>query len=238
MESELAPLRAQARSQQPQVDPRQIIQAMIQDPAGIMKQYGVPKEYQQHMTAALVAAEMQAMGIPVDGQMHARVSAFPAKQTADAALEEARAVRQLVEADQQKAKAAANRESLKIASTDKAKYPHLAAAMAKNPALFEGRVTAESDVAALAESLEKELTAYGEALGVKPAAQTASQEDAGSTTTTSTQVTAQPAGTRAGDPPPLPKEKTSSGFSEADNEALIEKITRKHRSGAYDSTPR
>lgn len=234
MESELAPLRAQARSPQPQVDPRQIVQAMIQNPVGTMKQFGVPKEYQQHMTAALVSAEMQEMGIPVSGHVAARVEQFPTNQKIDAVTADVQALRQSIEADRNAQKQSANRESLKTLSTDKNKYPLLAAAMAKNPALFEGKVTAESDAATLAESLEKELAQYGEALGVKPQAQTASHEDAGNAnTTTSTQVTAQPVEARAGNPPPLPKNGPTSSFTEADDYALRERITRKFQSGAY-----
>lgn len=238
MESELAPLRAQARQpQQSQVDPRAIVQAMIQDPVGTLKQFGVAPEYQKHMTASLVTAEMQSMGIPVTPQMAAQTQQFPVMQKADAALTEAAALRQEWNAKEKASKEVANRESLKNITADKSKYPHLAAAMAKNPGRYAGRVTAESDVAALASEIENELAAMVTDLGyTKPNAQTASQEDAGSTTTTSTNVTAQPVGTRAGDPPPLPNKQPTSGFTEADDMALRERISRKHAAGGYNQS--
>ncbi len=238
METELAPLRAQARSTPQGPTPQQIIQAMIQNPHALMKEYGVPKEYQQHMTAALVAAEMQEMGLPIDPGLATRVHTFPQTQKVDALANDVAALRQTLDDSAKTVRVSANRESLKTTSSDKSKYPYLAAAMAKNPTLFEGKVTAESDVAALAESLEKELAATADALGYKPQAQTASQEDAGNaSTTTSTQVTAHTAGTMAGNPPPLPRANAASGFSEADADALKDKIARKYKAGAYDKPP-
>lgn len=238
METELAPLRAQARQQPTGPTPQQVIQAMIQDPLGTMNQFKVPQEYRQHMTAALVAGEMQAMGIAVDPGLQARVQQFPQTQKIDNIQTELEALRQREKAREDAAKASVVRESLKTTAADKTKYPHLAAAMANNPELYASRVSAESDPAALAESLEKELAATAAALGYKPPqAQTASQADAGNAnTTTSTQVTAQTVNTRAGDPPPLPNKTASSGFSEADDAALKERIARKHAAGAYGKT--
>lgn len=235
MEGELAPLRAQARTQNQQPSPEQVIQAMINDPHGTMARFKVPKEYRQHMTAALVAGEMQEMGMQVDPGLAAKVSTFPQTQKVDALASELEALRQREKARDDEAKKAANQASLKTVTADKTKYPHLAAAMAKNPELYSSRVTAESDPAGLAETLEKELAITAEALGVKVApAQTASQEDAGNAnTTTSMQVTAQPVGTRAGDPPPLPNKQAGVGFTEDDNRALVERIARKHAAGAY-----
>lgn len=238
MESELAPLRAQARGPQGPT-PQQVIQAMVQNPHGTMGHYGVPKEYQQHMARSLIAAEMQAMGIPVDPMIAAQTAAFPTSQKADTALEQVAALRQELATRDSEAKVRTARESLK--TIDKSKYPHLAAMMAKNPGLYDARVTAESDIAALSESIEKELATVATTFGVKTdAAQSASQEDAGNaTTTTSTQVTAQPVGTRAGDPPPLPKGNKST-FTEDDDKALRDEIARKYDAGHYGttSTPR
>lgn len=201
LESELAGYRAKAAPSQadPAADKRQL----LQDPIGYMqRKFGLTTEELMHVNRVNLAVAMgdaapqELRNLAQQGPLIAQQS-----QIASALESLSRQVQEIVKEKQTVSTA----QSLQALVTDKAKYPHLATAVAKNPKLLEQRMAGRSGTAEeIAKVLEDEAALFAESFGVKAEAQTASDDAAKKEAQSEKSKPAPLAGGSIGDVPPLP----------------------------------
>jgi hypothetical protein len=213
-----------------QHDPDAIRREFTANPHGAMQKYGIP---QDHVTRMLVAT---ALGDQAPPELKALAMMGPQVTATQALQSENQALRQRLEALEANFAGKSSVESFGKVAVDKAKYPLLAAALAKSPELFHSEVTSHrGDAATLAEQLEGRLKMTAQALGITPTASTADADKANANAqqATSTQAPAPLAGTMGGDPPPIPQKTSGGSLDEQGLRALRDDIVRKAESGAY-----
>jgi hypothetical protein len=225
METELSTLRARpAPAPQPSApafDPAAFRQQMINDPLAAFKAMGVPHD---HITRILVAHGLEAAGQPVPSELRNQMALGPQINATMAMQSDFQTLRQRMEAFEAKITSEANRTTFSKLIADKAKYPHLAAAYAADPSLFDSDVAGhKGDAAALADATEARLTKMAAALGVKAIPKPASDEAADNNAQGS-QGMAQAVGVDS-TPPPIPQK--SGAWSEAEHQRLRDEIVRK-----------
>lgn len=215
LEREVSGYRSQPQPQAPTFDPR----AFTADPLGAMTRMGIPVD---HVTRVLVAHTLGDQAPPelkVLAAMGPQVSATNALQVE---LEQLR--RQVSELTTSQSKKSAG-ESFKALAADKAKYPHLASAIAADASLYDEDIQSfGGNVEDFLAKEEKRLARLAPALGVKPPA--ASVANADTTTDQSKQVTPAVAAALNGEMPPLPETKVGV-FTQADHDKLKEEVVRK-----------
>lgn len=215
-------------------DPATIAREITNNPFGAFQKYGVPTD---HVTRVLVAT---ALGDQAPPEMKALAMMGPQVTATQAVQAENQALRQRLDALEQRLTGQATRESFQSVSADKSKYPLLAATLAKAPDLFRAEVDSHrGDAAALADQLEARLKMTAQALGVNTPTASAANADnrqrAEAQSSTSQQDTAHQAGAMGGDPPPIPGKITQGSLDEQGLRALRDEIVRKAESGAYEA---
>lgn len=218
--------------QQTGIDPRQL----AVDPIGVLTRAGVPVE---HVTRVFVA---HAMGDKAPPELRTLAMMGPQVSATQALTADLERMRQRLDEYEQRDNQARVRQSFSSLAADKAKYPFLAAAHARDPKLFDSEVDVfKGDAAALAEAIEGRLKVIAPALGVKP--QPASNESADatkqgqSTETKQAQETAVSPNGADTTPPPLPSATGANAgktFTAAEHQALKDRIVRKYSQKAAD----
>lgn len=183
------------------------------DPLSELKAAGIPAE---HVTKLLVAHTLGDEA-PADLRTYAMMgSTVSATHTLSSEVESLR--RRIDEYERREANQG-RRTSFSALAADKTKYPLLAAAYGKNPALFQKAVDShDGDAAALAEAEEGRLRAIAEAVGYRPASSNAVKSDQ------SAQVQAP---VMDNTPPPLPQP-TPGEFTQREHEELRNRVLSKH----------
>jgi hypothetical protein len=221
MESEMAPLRKGKESPQKQFDPNAFVRSFVADPIGMMAKMGVPKD---HVTKILVA---DALGDEAPPELKmARQMGHQINSTSDLTqkLDE---LSRRIEALSDKDARQGTRESINKLVGDKAKYPHLAAALAKDPSLFDDDIASHKGSAEeLVQSLEARTAKYAGALGAKVALPASGGNAEG---TAPREQNGKPAWGSSMDVPPIPQ-KQQGVWSEEDDQALRDEITSKYGS--------
>lgn len=196
------------------IDPR----ALINDPVGTLTRAGLPLD---HISKVMVA---HVMGDQATPEMRMYSAMGPQVSATQALASDVQAMRQRFEKLDERDRKEAVRSSFTALSADKVKYPLLAAAMVKNPKLFDSDVGShQGDASALAENLEGRLKATAEAVGYIPPASNANADGAQGQST----QTKQAQGSVDTTPPPLPQPKQGV-FTHETHEQLKEKILRKY----------
>lgn len=201
------------------IDPQQLARALASDPVGTMSRLGVPVD---HVSRVLVAHQL---GDAAPPELRMLAQQGPLVSATQAIASDLQTMRQRLESFEERDRKAARRSSFSALAVDKTKYPTLAAAYAKNPALFDSDVDGfQGDPAALADTLEQRLAALAPAVGATPPASDGNAENTGQ----SSQAKAQP-GAVDQTPPPIPQAKPGVWTQEAHQE-LKERILRKYES--------
>jgi hypothetical protein len=214
-----------AAPQAPAFDARAFAQAFTADPVGVMTRLGIPTD---HVSRVMVA---HTLGDAAPYELRMLAAQGPQVSAVQAIQSDLQAVRQRQEAIEAASKKATERQSFSALAVDKTKYPLLAAAMAKNPARYAGRVDShQGDAAALAATIEADLKADLEALGITPPASAANADTQQAQSTQGKQAqdgtTVNPGSV---DPtPPQIQEKKPGVFTMEDHAALRDRIVRKH----------
>lgn len=229
MEAELSKLRSQNRNPEPQIDLAKLKEQLIQDPTGFLANVMKLSEHERLHVNRVNFAHMLGDQAPQEMRYLAQLGPQVAQQSALAAA--VNDLSRLVDEQVVKPKKAeSTRESIKALLADKAKYPHLATAIANNPTLLDSKVIGRTGSAEeIVQALESEAAAYATAFGVKPApAQPASDNADSNKAAQSTESKSAPlAGTPVGDPPPLPP--PSPGPITPDEDKRIrEELSRKY----------
>lgn len=222
--------RATAPAQPSGIDPR----AIAADPVGALSRAGVPVE---HVLQVLLANHLGDQAPP---QLRALAAQGPLVSATQAVSAEVQAMRQRLDQLETEKRQQAMRQGFSALAVDKVKYPLLAAAYSRNPALFDADIAShQGDAAALADATEARLKAL---TGVT--APTASTENAGVTNQDQSQQVKQAQSQGAAvagatvdpTPPPMPQGTKPGVFTPSDHEYLKAKILAKAQQGAYQST--
>lgn len=199
------------------IDPQQLARALAADPVGTMSRMGVPVD---HVSRVLVAHQL---GDAAPPELRMLAQQGPLMSAQQAIASDLQTMRQRLDAYEERDRKEARRTSFSALASDKTKYPTLAAAYAKNPALFNDDAESfQGDVAALAENTEKRLAALAPALGATPPASQGNAETSGQ----SSQAKAQPGGVDQ-TPPPIPQQKPGV-FTQETHQELRDRILRKY----------
>jgi hypothetical protein len=177
------------------IDPQRLAQALMTDPVGTMRQLNVPVD---HVNKILVAHTL-GDAAPLELRMLAQQGPLMSAQASIAS--DVQALRQRLETYEERDKKAARRENFSALAADKTKYPTLAAAYAKNPAIFNDVENFQGDVAAYAEATEKQLATLAPVF--TPPASSANAETSGQ----SSQAKQAHVGGIDPTPPPIPNSK-------------------------------
>lgn len=225
LESELAPLRNKAK--EPAAAPfdvagfqqkfaKEFVKEFTRDPNGMLSKMGAPVE---HIRGLMIA---DALGDQAPPQLQALRQQGPMLNEMSIIRDNLQELSRRLEGIETERTRGSTRESFKTLSSDKAKYPHLADAIAANPALFDGELDGhKGDASTLADTLEARLSTLAKVYKAQPAS-------AGNADTIAQGQNAKPAlGSAQVDVPPIPK-------SELDAQALRDEIVRKFDSGAYE----
>lgn len=219
LEADAAPLRAKQKEQPKQFDPHAFVRAFVADPVGMMAKMGVPKD---HVTKILVADALGDEAPPelkMARQMGAQVN------TTSELSQKLDDLSRRLEALSDKDTRQATRESITKLTADKAKYPHLAAALGKDSSLFDDDIASHKGSAEdLVQLLETRTAKYAGALGAK-VAQPASGEDADSKLPRDQH--GKPAWGSSLDVPPIPQSKPGE-WNEDSERALRDEVIRKY----------
>lgn len=206
------------------IDPQVLARSFAADPVGTMTKLGIPVD---HVSRVLVA---HALGDQAPPELRMLAQQGPLMSATQALASDLQNVRQRFEAFEERDQKDSRRKSFSALAADKSKYPLLAAAIAKNPELFNSDAEShKGDAAALAESIESRLKVLAPALGVTPPASQVNAETANADP--STQVKQAQSGVVDPTPPPIPQPKPGVFTPETHTE-LKERILRKYESGA------
>jgi len=210
---------------QPQFDATAFARAFTADPIGTMGKFGIPVD---HVTRVAVA---HALGNEAPEQLRILAQMGPQMSAQQALASELAATRQRLEAIENAGTRQAVKSSFTSLTADKSKYPLLASAIAKNPSLFDSELEShKGDAAALADAIEGRLKSINEALGHTQPASTGDADSANGQSSQAKQ--AQPGSVVSGgttdQTPPPDSQKQPGVFTQAEHEALKERIIRKY----------
>lgn len=207
------------------IDAAQLRRELTNDPIGTLTRLGVPID---HVTRVAVA---NALGNDAPAELRMLAQMGPQVSAQQALASELAATRQRLEAIEQRDTRSVAKSSFSSLAANKTKYPLLAAAIAKNPTLFDSDVDShKGDAAALADTIEGRIKSYNDALGITPPA---SSGNADSAKDQSSQVKqAQPGSVVSGgtvdQTPPTGTSPAKGVFSQAEHDALKDRIIRKY----------
>lgn len=233
LETRLSAQPAPAPAAAPQsqgIDPQAFARAFAANPVGVMQQFNIPVD---HVSRVLVA---HTLGDSAPPELRMLAQQGPLVSATQALNADLQAMRQRLEVFEQRDQQATRRQGFNALTADKAKYPRLAAVMARSPELFISEVdTYQGDTAALAADLERRLEATAQALGATPPASQANAEQANAGQ--SQQAKQAPQGVQGFDPtpPPIPPQTTTGPWTPEMDRQMKERIIRKY---SGDAEPR
>lgn len=223
--SRIAALESGRSAPQTGVDQAALVRAFINDPIGTMTKYGIPVDHVMKIGLAHV------MGDQAPQELRSYALQREQASTTHALSSELQATRQRLEAIEARDSRQALKTSFSTLTADKTKYPLLAAAYAKNPALIDSRLDShKGDAAAFADAIEAEFKALAPALGAPQPASTENAEQAKAQSTQGQQAQQQASGNGGSvDPTPPPITQKQPGvFTQETHEQLKDRILRKY----------
>jgi hypothetical protein len=231
MEKELATLRqkpaAVSAPPAPAFDARQFLSAYLADPYGTIARMGATPDQLRHVTQVHFA---HALGDQAPPELKMLAQLGPQVAATSHLASQIQSLGQRLESFETGVTKKSTRESFSAVAVDKAKYPHLAAAYAADPSLFDSELEGhKGNAAELAESLE---TRHKKLAGIYgPKTPPASDENAESNDGQSKQaeLATQAVGMDP-TPPPLPKS-TPGVWSDDEHARVRDEIVRKYSSG-------
>lgn len=220
LEAEVSALRKGAREPQaPQFDPNTFLRQLVTDPVGTLTRHNLPVD---HVTRVLVA---NAMGDQAPPELKVLAAMGPQVSAQRALAEQVDALsRRLTDLTSPKPPSV---DSVKALTADKAKYPHLAKALAADPAFFtDAEIAAGGSAEEFAAQAEARLSKMAAVYAPPPASEANADPNGQS-------KQAAPADTpvTSGGVPPIPKP-TGASFTQEDHVKLRDEIVRKHTSQA------